>query len=76
MKTEKISKLRNLLAEQGMELTFEEAKLAFNSANKLIKRSKRISQLDLWSMQDVDIEGMTEEEKQAAINLYQYIKDL
>jgi hypothetical protein len=27
-------------------------------------------------MQDIEIEGMTQEEKQAAINLYQYIKDL
>lgn len=76
MKTEQIARLRNLLAEQGKELTFEEAKIAFNAANKLIKRSKKVSQLDLWEMQNVEIEGMTEEEKQAAINLYQYIKDL
>lgn len=75
MSEQKIIEFRKLLAEQGNEFTLSQAKMVYEAASNLIKRSKRLSQLDLWNMQDLDIDGMTEEEKQGAISLYQHIRD-
>lgn len=75
MSKQKIVEFRKLLAEQGNEFTLDQAKIVYDHASDLIKRSKRLSQLDLWNMQDLEIEGMTEEEKQGAISLYQHIRD-
>jgi Mn-dependent DtxR family transcriptional regulator len=72
----KLVEFRKILAEQGKELTLDQAKVLYISAEKLLKRSKKLSQIDLWNMQDEKIEGMTEKEKQEAIALYQYIRDL
>lgn len=72
----KITKLRNFLAEQGLEFTTKQAEFLYESANDLIKRSKKLSQLDLWKMQDMQIEGLSEKEKEEAIMLYQHIKDM
>lgn len=66
---------RKALAEQGKELTLDEAKEVYDSALKILKRSKKLSQADLWDMQNIDIEGMTEKQKQDAIMLYQYVRD-
>lgn len=76
MKTNKVMKFREILAEQGTELTIDQAKELYFSALKLIKRSKKLSQLDLWEAESTNINGMTEEEKQQAISLYQYLRDL
>lgn len=76
MTIEKVAKFRQLLAEQGTELTIEQAKELYSSALGLLKRSKKISQSDLWAMENEKIAGMTEEEKQQAISLYQHIREL
>jgi hypothetical protein len=73
---EKILMFRNFLAEQGQEFTLEQAKKIYEESLKLLKRSRKMSQLDLWKMQEVEIEGMTEAEKQNAITLYQHIREL
>ena len=57
------------------ELTLDEAKVVYKSAMKILRRSKKLSQLDLWNMESIEIEGMTEKEKQEAISLYQYVRD-
>lgn len=75
-KEDKIAIFRNMLAEQGKEFTVEEAKKIYEQSIGLLKRSKKMSQMDLWKMQDVEIEGMTEKEKQDAIMLYQHIREL
>ena len=75
-KNEKISMFRNFLAEQGQEFTHAQAEKIYKQSLKLLKRSKKMSQLDLWKMQEIEIEGMTEEEKQNAISLYQHIREL
>lgn len=72
----KIIKFRKILAEQGKEFTLEQAEKLYNSAIKLLRKSKKLSQLDLWNMQNVKIKGMTEIQKQEAIALYQHIRDL
>lgn len=76
MDNKKIIFLRNLLAEQGKEYTIDQAREIYKESLKLIKKSKKMSQIDLWEMQDSEIEGMTENEKQNAILLYQYMREL
>jgi hypothetical protein len=76
MNDKKLIEFRRVLAEQGKELTLDQARVMYKSAADLIKRSKKLSQVDLWNLQDEEIEGMTEEEKQQAISLYQHIRDL
>ncbi len=76
MNDKKLMEFRRVLAEQGKELTLDQARVMYRSAADLIKRSKKLSQVDLWNLQDEEIEGMTEEEKQQAISLYQHIRDL
>jgi len=71
-----IKKFRNFLAEQGKELTLHQAKEIYYSAKKIIDKSKNLSQMDLWKMQDANIEGMTEEEINDAISLYQHVRDI
>lgn len=75
-KIDKIQKFRKLLAEQGTELTIKQAEVLYKSALDIMKKSKKLSQADLWEMEDCNIEGMTEEEKEQAISLYQHIRDL
>lgn len=76
MNDKKLMEFRRVLAEQGKELTLDQARVMYRSAADLIKRSKKLSQVDLWNLQDEEIEGMSEEEKQQAISLYQHIRDL
>ena len=76
MNNKKLIEFRRVLAEQGKELTLDQARVMYKSAADLIKRSKKLSQVDLWNLQNEEIEGMTEEEKQQAISLYQHIRDL
>jgi hypothetical protein len=76
MNDKKLIEFRRVLAEQGKELTLDQARVMYKSAADLIKRSKKLSQVDLWNLQDEEIQGMTEEEKQQAISLYQHIRDL
>lgn len=67
---------RNMLADQGMEYTPSQADELFDMATDLLKRSKKLSQLDILKMEKLNVEGMTEQEKQDAISLYNHIKDL
>lgn len=75
-KTDKIQKFRKILAEQGTELTIKQAEFLYKSAMEIVKRSKKLSQSDLWEMEKCQIDGMTEKEKEEAISLYQHIRDL
>lgn len=72
----KIQIFRKILAEQGIEMTIQEAQQAFKNANKFIKRSKKISTMDLWQMQKTEIENISEEEREQLINLYKKAKEL
>jgi 1,2-phenylacetyl-CoA epoxidase PaaB subunit len=72
----KIQIFRKILAEQGIEMTIEEAEQAFKNANKFIKRSKKISIMDIWEMQKTEVENISAEEKDQLINLYKKAKEL
>lgn len=71
-----IKKFREFLSEQGKELTLKEAEEIYYSAKKIIEKSKNLSQIDLWKMQNINVDGMTEQEKNEAISLYQHVRDI
>jgi hypothetical protein len=67
---------RKTLAEQGIELTPLQANDLFEMASDLFIRSKKMSQLDILRMEELNVDGMTDKEKQDAISLYNHIRDL
>lgn len=69
----KIQKFRELLAEQGVEMTIEQANEAFKNARNLIKKSKKISMMDLLKISSDEI---SDSEKDQIINLYIKAKEL
>jgi hypothetical protein len=73
---DKIIEFRKALAEIGQEYTIEQARRIYKEAKKIIKNSKKLSQMDLWNLQEEQVEGMTEKEKNEAIMLYQHVRDL
>lgn len=72
----KILKFRNILAEQGIEMTVEEAKDAYSTASKFIKKCKKISLMNIWQIKDINYEGISEDEKKQIIDLYRKAKEL
>ena len=71
-----ISKFREILAENGIEMTPEQAILTYKMAKDLVKRSKKMSMKDLWAMQDCEAEGISKEERDQIIKLYQQAKEI
>jgi 1,2-phenylacetyl-CoA epoxidase PaaB subunit len=71
-----IQVFRKILAEQGIEMTIGEAQQAYKMAKSIIKRSKKISMMDLWEMKNIHIEGMSEEEKENLIKIYEEARQL
>jgi hypothetical protein len=63
-----------VLAEKGIEMTLEQATKTYKMSNDLIRRSKKMSMKDLWAIQDMD--GVSQEEKDQIIKLYQHAKEL
>ena len=65
-----------LLAEEGTEMTPLQAKKAYIASRSIIKTSKKMSMMDIWNMQESEMEGVSDEEKEELINLYKNAKDL
>jgi hypothetical protein len=63
-----------MLAEQGVEMTMEQAKKAYKMAGKFMKSAKKVSVADIWSIQSA--EGLSQKEKDDIIRLYQFAKEL
>ena len=72
----KISAFRLLLAEQGVEMTMEQAKEAYHSAKNIMKRAKSMSMEDMWRLSELEVEGVTDEEKERILDLYRKAKEL
>lgn len=62
---ENIAKLRNLLAEQGIEKTFDEARDMFKILRRLIRRSKKMTHAELWDEEEYAILNHGQEGKDA-----------
>lgn len=64
-----------MLAEQGIEMTLEEAKSAKKQIKSFIEKSKRMSMKELWMLEETKVNGFSEEEKNDIIKLYQVAKE-
>jgi hypothetical protein len=62
----KVEKFRQLMAEKGIELTPDEAAVAYRMAIKVRKRTRKLAQKDLWQLEL----GLSEEEKKYLEILY------
>jgi len=69
----KIQYFRKALAEQGVEMTIQQAQEAFKNAQILIKKAKKISMIDMLRLKTNKI---SDEEKNQIINLYIKAKEL
>ena len=76
MNERNILAFRMLLAEEGTEMTPLQAKKAYIASRSIIKTSKKMSMMDIWNMQESEMEGVSDEEKEELINLYKNAKDL
>jgi hypothetical protein len=67
---------RMILAEEGTEMTPEDAEKAFLASKSIMKTSKRMSMIDLWNLEDCVLEGMDDKQKKELVNLYKNAKEL
>ena len=71
-----IALFRTLLAEQGIELTPDQAKKMYKKSKNLIKRAKQMSPSDIWYILEIKAEGISDDEKKQIANLYRIAKEL
>jgi hypothetical protein len=62
----KVEKFRQLMAEKGIELTPDEAAVAYRMAIKVRKRTRKLAQKDLWQLEL----GLSKKEKKYLEILY------
>ena len=72
----KISQFRMIMAEQGIEMTIDQAKKTYTMAKSIVKNSKKMSTIDLWEVADTDVPGFSKEEREDLVRLYQAAKEL
>lgn len=68
------AQFRRVLAEMGIEMTPEQAERAHKMSKDMIKRSKKMSMKEIWSLKKVA--GFSEEEKSQLIMLYMHAKEV
>jgi len=76
MSRKEVLAFRMVLAEQGTEMTPDEAKKAYSASKSIIKTSKKMSMVDIWNLQDCEIEGMSEKQKKELVDLYKNAKEM
>ncbi len=69
-----VREYRNQLAEEGVEINFEEAEERYDAIRNLIRKSRNMSQLDIWKLEEMKpMEGFSEKDHDDLINLYKYL---
>lgn len=76
MNEREVLAFRMILAEEGTEMTPEDAEKAFLASKSIMKTSKRMSMIDLWNLEDCVLEGMDDKQKKELVNLYKNAKEL
>lgn len=71
-----LTKFRNLMSENGYEFTPDQASEIYKDAKKIIKKAKKLSQVDFWNLKDQKFEGITEKEKNEIIEIYKRAKEI
>lgn len=72
----KIKQFRNILAEQGQEVTIDQAQEIYSMAQSIVKKARKISLFDLWDLEKKEIKEMPEDQKKQIINLYRFAKEM
>lgn len=76
MSEREILAFRMLLAEEGTEMTPEQAEKAFLASQSIVRTSRKMSMMDLWDLQDSELDGVSEKEREELVDLYRNAKDL
>lgn len=76
MSENKIQAFRMLMAEEGTEMTPKQAELAYKASRSIVRRSRTMSMIDIWSLEDLDMEGFSREERIDLVELYKTAKEL
>jgi hypothetical protein len=71
-----VAKFRQVLAEQGKEVTLQEAEKLYKEGKSLLRTSKNLSQFALWELENKKIKGISNKDKADAINFYKALKEL
>lgn len=64
------------MAEEGAEMTPEQAERAYKASQSIVKRSRMMSMIDIWSLEDLEMTGFSKKERVELANLYKTAKDL
>lgn len=75
MKDRKI-KFRSALAENGIELTPEQAARIYKMTGKIRRVARRLSTIDLWRLEGDESIGMPKEERVQIADLYRAAKEI
>jgi len=76
MSDKEILAFRMLLAEGGTEMTPLQAEKAYKASKSIVRTSKMMSMIDIWNLEEAELEGMSEEEREDLVELYKNAKDL
>lgn len=76
MRRNEVLAFRSLLAEGGTEMTPDQAERAYRASRMMVRKSRRMSMLDLWVMRREEVEGMSDEERDELVDLYMRAKEL
>lgn len=76
MNENKIQAFRMLMAEEGTEMTPKQAKRAYKASKSIVRRSRMMSMIDIWSLEDLDMEGFSRDERMDLVDLYKTAKEL
>jgi len=76
MSEKEILAFRMLLAEGGTEMTPEQAQKAYKASRSIVRTSRMMSMMDIWNLEESEVEGMSEKEKEELVDLYKSAKDL
>ncbi len=76
MSENEILAFRMILSEEGAEMTPDQAKKAYFASKSIMKTSRMMSMIDFWDLEDNNVEGMTEKERNEMSYLYKNAKDL
>lgn len=76
MSKKEVLAFRMLLAEGGTEMTPKQAEKAYITSKSIVRTSKMMSMVDIWNLQESEVEGMSEKERQEIVELYKSAKDL
>jgi hypothetical protein len=72
----KANEFRALLAENGIEVTPDQAKKIYKMTARLRKLARKMSTVDLWRIEEDDSIGMPREERQQIADLYRAAKEI